>query len=464
MRPLSQSLRWWHIVMLVMVLVTLVAVAVLIALRGAGRAHYHEVIAGLKGAGHPVSVDDLLALAPTVDRGRQAAWDAWQKAYTTGAGRATSLAERLGRHQLAYDAWIAGTGSPPNQVEDIILASAADFAAALPPLRGDGLVLSGYGWMAEDLPVGRRRMPFTSAMRLPNLLCVRELALWLRHATAVATDPRPSLADLDALNAAMARPVTLIDAMIALALADIRDRTYVDLALLDRLPDAERQHWLAEPCRHLALLADAIDGESVLMAMAAAEMLEVESLELVSGWEKSMASLRLWITGHRDCARMAEVEVHAAQRLRGQRLDTWNDGPAFNDQLGILGRICMPNLTESAITALQADARHRMTRLAVMLIGMERRGGLPADQAALRAALGDADLLAPAGDHLHLLYEALTADRFRVVVDPASPLPDFDDPKRMGKRTLMAGAPPAKEPLVWLRGQDIELRVPTTAP
>ena len=120
----------------------------------------------------------------------------------------------------------------------------------------------------------------------------------------------------------------------------------------------------------------------------------------------------------------------------------------------------IPNLLESCISALEADAAQRRARLAVRVLGLARAGGLPADQAALLTALGDQAALAPTGDHLWLRYERLSDTRFRVIVDPASPAPDFDMPGRMAGRTVKSGTPAAPEPLVWNRNAQIELPVP----
>ena len=113
--------------------------------------------------------------------------------------------------------------------------------------------------------------------------------------------------------------------------------------------------------------------------------------------------------------------------------------------------------------ALQSDADHRMARLAVHVIGLHRMGMMPTTQEALVVALGNDHALAPAGDHLHLRYEVPAPDRFRFVIDPASPLPNFDDPGRMPKRSQTAGTPAAKEPFVWsARSGSIEIQLTPT--
>lgn len=267
----------------------------------------------------------------------------------------------------------------------------------------------------------------------------------------------------------MKRPATLIDAMIAIAVAKIRDRTYGDLTLRGRLPDDFKQRWLAESSRSLALAGDGFEGESVLTGMGAAAMVDVASIAEVypgwSHWRNLPMGLSMWLNGSADCALMVDLETHIAQRLRGERPDLWPAWHVIEPRLGALGRIAIPNLFESCITALQADALHRMARIAVRVIDASRMNGLPIDQSALQAFLGGPDELSPTGDHLHLRYEIPAQGRFRLVIDPASPLPNFDDPSRMKSRTTWAGAPPAKEPLVWNTGVAgvIEVHLPAPA-
>lgn len=460
--PRRLRLRWWHLALIAIALSLAAAVTTAGVWRAMNRAHYQRVVDDLRAAGKPASVDDLVALAPAVDRGVQEAWDAWQKSLTSGGAFAKQeLQNDLAKHQAAWDAWVTGGGPRPDAVATIIATHAPRFAAALPLLRHGDLVATGFGFMAVDLPPGKRRMPFTTSMRIANLFACRELGLWLRHSALLADDPTQHLADLDAIHAALQRPASLIDGMIALSVGEQRDRAYLELALLGRLPEAARRAWLGEESHCLRLVADAFTGESVMMGMGAAAMFDSEGPEGFTGKGNWPFAVRLWVSGYRDCAIMVECETHIAQRLRGERADTWPSWEQIEARgLGPLAHIAFPNLHEAAVSSLHADAVQRGARLAVRVIGLARAGTLPADQAALLAALGDPGALSPTGDHLHLRYEVPAPGRFRLVVDPGSPLPNFDDPKRMPERTKAVGTPPAKEPLVWQRHGLIEIRVP----
>jgi hypothetical protein len=436
-----------------------------------GHAHYVRVVQQLKDQGLPASIDDYIALAPPVNAGLQDQWDAWQKSIVNSNTPAEpELNSVLKKYQKEWDLWVTGNGPRPSDIEAAVELSTSRYAPAVPLLRQGGLVLGGFGWIAQDLPPEKRREPFTSAIRQPNLLTIREVAEWLHHSTMLAKDPLPHLADLDAFHTAMKRPATLIDASIAIMLASIRDRTYVELMLQGRLPDDFRQRWLSESCDAMHMIGDAAVGESILYGGMSCKIL-VDNMPLwgftdshfldYRQWKQSPLVLHIWLTGYNDCALSVEFQAHITQRLRDQTTNVWPDFNEMVSRFGPLGgRFLGPNMQEAAIMALQSDADHRMARLAVHVIGLHRMGMMPTTQEALVVALGNDHALAPAGDHLHLRYEVPAPDRFRFVIDPASPLPNFDDPGRMPKRSQTAGTPAAKEPFVWsARSGSIEIQL-----
>ena len=466
MKPISFSLRWWHIVIVAVVLLLAALVSAAFIWRAMGHAHYVRVVQQLKDQGLPASIDDYITLAPPVNAGLQDQWDAWQKSIENSPSSVEpELNTVVKKYQKEWDLWVSGNGLRPNIIEAAIESSAARYAPALPLLRQGGLVLSSFGWIAQDLPPGKRRQPFTGAIRAPNLLATRGLANWLHHSAVLAKDPLPHLTDLDALHTALNLPATLIDACIAIALTDIRDRTYVELMIQGRLPDDFRQRWLSESCDAMYMIGDAAVGESIICGgMSYKGLLDEMPLSYYGGWKRSPFVLHVWLTGYNDCALSVEFQNHVAQRLRNQKITSWPDIDEMVSQLGPLGKMFCPNMQEVAIMALQSDADHRMARLAVHVIELHRMGIMPTTQEALVTALGNDHALAPAGDHLHLRYEVPAPDRFRFVIDLASPLPNFDDPGRMLKRTKTAGTSAAKEPFVWsARSGSIEILLAPTS-
>lgn len=459
--------RWWHWLLFAAAFVLLMVFTVLFALRTTGRADYQRVSTDLRAKGKVATIDEFIAQAPAVDIKLQEAWHSW-------SGTAPDYPELSGQ-TFKRDDWVRyvlGEAPAPTTVLQEIEDRRAQMQVARDLLQDPRLLVSAYGWLAHDLPPGKRSLPHTAAIRLPNLLHTRSLATWLHHAACTEADPKPALDDLDRFHRALSRPASLIDAMIWTAIAAIRNDTYLHLVLLDRLPTTNRDAWLAEDCRLVAGVADGYDAERVLFNDGWAQMgedtsifrsfstLQISHLETGFGtvpadeW-KEWLSLRwlysgpwAWATIHHDCAVTAEVEALISARLRGETLTPIPDWSVILPRYRGYGVIAMPNLLESGITALDAEARHRMYRVAVTLIADVPTSGLPTDVAALAQRLGNRHWLAPAGDHLHLTYERLSPERFRVLVSPTSPVPNFDGPGRLTIRTAAFGTPPDKRSLV----------------
>lgn len=458
--PWSRRRRGWLIAVGIVVVPILGALTLAVMYRADGHRRYQAQVAIDRAQGRMATVSDFVARAPPVDRAQQQAWETWSNGYAQTWDASTS-------DNAAWDAWIAGGKERPTAIADLVEERRAGFLPALDVLRRGGLALSIRGWVATKLPPGRRRVEDILAVHAPSLLSVRDLATWLRHAAVLAEDPRPHLADLEALLAAMEQPATLIEALIAMGVADLRDRAHLDLALRGRLDPDAATGWLREGSPALAMMASGFAGERALLVDASAASAEDLGLfemdptldPSVLGVPRWRAHLETWVRGLSDCAVLADYEGHWSDRLRGLRPDAPPHQAMVARRLGLLGRMSVQNLVHVAGTALEADARDRMARLAVRIVAHAWRDGLPADHEALLTRLGSADC-SPAGDHLHLRYERLGSDRFRLAVDPASPLPDFDDPTRMPERSKALGAPPSTAPLVRSRAGGIELQVP----
>jgi hypothetical protein len=470
---LRLTIQWWHwLVFVLAVLVTLI-LATLLSLRSIGRGEYQQIITDLLAQKKIATIDDFVAHAPKVDEALQEEWNTWSK-------RSLDYPD-YNRHNFDSKTWIAyvmeASAVPPKLLEELN-DKRPEMEPARLLLQRPELVISSLGWIAQDLPPHKRRLPNTSATRMPNLLAHRALATWLHHEACINPDPVAALDDLDRLHAAFRRPGFLIDAMIWVAIANIRNEAYLHLALLGRLPEANRRAWLAESCELVLGVADAFDGEracfndswvrwvdemSLINSFHDGRMITSTSTSLSGSttpwWDPQWlySGPRLWCTSHHDCAIAAELEAAISARLRGETATPFPDWTAIRPRLWGYGSIAMPNLVESAITALEADARHRMFRLAVTIIDQVKADGLPIDRDNLIRRLGGLDLLTPAGDHLHLTYECLGDDRFRLVVSPTSPLPNFDAPGRNAGRSQAFGKPPFKDPLVTRHHLEIQL-------
>lgn len=454
-------IRWWMIAVATIVVLGLGTLAVGV-IRADGKRRYQAQVAAEQAQGRVATVADFVNQAPPVDRTLQRAWAAWSTAHANASGWTDPQYDRA-----AWNHWLAAGGEPPALIAATIEQRRADLDPALALLRRGGLVLSARGWAAAELPTGRRTVHDVTRMPTPNLLAVRDLASWLGYAAVLAEDPAMHLADLDALRTALDQPGTLIDAMITIAIADIRNRAYVDVALRGGLTEQCAAAWLGERPRSLDLVAEGIDGERALFIDGTAAWVGESTLFDLdrngtlnhsgpSGW---LSHLDIWVRGLNDCARMAEHHLHHADRLRGLRPDAPLHSSSMQAKLGALGRLGMASLSQCSLTAREADAGERMARLALRVLMLARQSGLPPDHTALETAMGTAECR-PVGDRLRLRYEPLGTDRFRITIDPASPLLDFDDPTRMKARSSAAGTPRAREILVWVRSRIIELPIP----
>lgn len=459
--------RWWHWLLLGVVFIVLILWAVLFTLRSAGRTDYQRVATDLRTKGKTVTIDEFIAQAPTVDTGLQEAWHRW-------SSTAPDYPELSGS-TFKRDEWILyvlGEGPVSATVLQEIEDRRIRMQVARDLLQDPRLLVSAFGWLAQDLPPGKRSLPHTAAIRLPNLLSTRSLATWLHHAACTEADPKPALDDLDRFHRALSRPASLIDAMIWTAIAAISNDTYLHLALLGRLPVTNRDAWLAEDCHLITGVADGFEAERILFTHGWIQMgedtsffgsfwaLRISHLDIgfsvapADEWKEWLSFRWLysgpwaWATIHHDGAVTAEYSAHISARLRGETMTPVPDWTVIQPRYRGYGAMGIPNLLEGGITALEADARHRMYRIAVTLIADAHVRDLPADASALAQRLSGRDWLSPAGDRLHLTYEQLGPDRFRLLVSPTSPVPNFDGPGRLTLRAAAFGTPPDKRPLV----------------
>lgn len=459
-------LRWWHWLVLMFVCLLVLLVTVVLALRWHGEQRYAQALAGLKAQGKPATVDDMIAAAPPVDEAVQERWRRW----------AASAPHYPSYSKTIFDDWndfVSGTGPAPTHIltEGDLHRDTMESARQI--LRHGTLVLGVAGSMRRISPAGSRT--FVQVMSLGNssldLISVRTLATWLRHQACLSGDPTMVLNDLDRLLRSGETPCSLLDAMTVIAVAEIRDETYRDLALLGRLPSTLRNAWLAERPRHQEWIARGFDAERALFNDAWAEQIRRMSWSTAifttdpfgSGAPEPWNPLYvfggtwMWCTSVGDCAVMAETEAHIAARLRRERSDPIpQDG--VDHMWFVIGKITLPNMLTSASYGVNQIVGHRLNRLSVMLLD-QSAGGLPGDEQDLIARFGQ--VLDLGDDHLRLRYEWLADDRFRLVVDPTTAVPNIVDASMITGWSKDFGRPASGDPLVIRRGS-IELRVPAT--
>ncbi len=276
--------RWWAILIGAGLVLVLGAIAFVALQRASGRRAYAAQITADRIAGRMSTVDDFVARAPAVDPAVQQAWTTWSDAASASWTMPTY-------DQAGWDRWIVGAGPRPETIVRIVEERRATMSPALELLRG-GVLLSGYGWAATDLPPGRRTVADVTRLHLPNLLVLRDHATWLAYAAVLADDPTAHLGDLTRLLAAMDHPATLIDAMMMLMVAGVRDNAHLELAMRGTLPDQASVRFLAEPPRSLERLAAAYAGDRALylprgppgseLAMGSPRLCDIDLCRLVS--------------------------------------------------------------------------------------------------------------------------------------------------------------------------------------
>ncbi len=444
--PILRRMHWWRrtaIVTLIMILA--VGTSELIERRIGSIRYVHE-IAALKAAGRPTTIDDFVALAPPVDAMRQDEWKGWEDSVV----KQNLLIDydRTGE----WNEWIAGIrDSPPRNVRANLERGREMVDEARRIMSRGPLFLGVYGWAAHDLPPGRRDFPsiMELAVREPNLMTVRYLAEWLRRDAQFADPPDGDLAALNFMHEAMSRCGTCVDAMVAGILEEIRDGCYIELAIAGRLPASARQHWLAEPEHALAQMADGVRGNRLLFVAGIAQKLtENFNISECDHWLDLPRYAVHWIFGLQDCALMTEYDARLEARLSlGSSSPPLGMAVVIPQLHDFMMTIVDPFYSMGNIALDHANA-HRIARLAVLILTANRAGmPLPMDQAALLNQLGDPDALAPSPERLRLIYERPAPDRFRFTVDPCSPIPNFDDPALLPKRSREARTKPSTRPL-----------------
>jgi hypothetical protein len=474
-KPMHLNLRWWHWLLLILGFILTIVFVILLSLRSMGRSDYQRVIADIRAQGKIATLDEFIASAPAVDIALQDEWDLWSKhapefPVSISAGKSIDY--------KAWEKYILGQGSVPSDVLADLNSTRAQFEPALRMLRTGKLVTTAFGWIAQDLPPEKRAQQPGLEIRIPSLLTCRSLTNWLHHEACTAADPSIALADLRHLHRAMQRSACLIDSMIAIAIGSIRDQAYLHLQLLGRLPEAERIRWCEESSDYLHDVAAGFDGERAWFIdgecrwMDAMNLLESFALEKPPTLVFSQSPptefdfSRLyygpitWSTTRHDAAITAPVEARIARRLRGETTESISTIQSSAVGYWGFGGMGLLNLIECGITAIEPDANHRITRLAVRILAQSRIHGLPTDEADLCQKFNDPLLLTPSGDHLHLRYERLADDRFRLVVSPTSPVSNIDDPKRMAERSKTFGQPPSKDSTAMQTRTALEIPLP----
>lgn len=437
----------------------LIAAAVAYARRTAGTDHLDDVLARHRDAGLGAGPGDLRAEAPRADPDRQERLHAWWKGDTV-ALHSSLPANRMDAYAFDGD-------------EDALEAMRTDLAAwrvpmsELEALMEEGpLTFSAMGYIRQDLPEEGITLSQAAAVRFPNIMALRRAVDGLGQAALVEADSRRPLVLLDRLEDGLAPSGALIDALIAVAIHDMRDTAYLRAQVLGVLPDDLRDAWRAE-APSSERIAEGVRGERLLfVAPLAEELRKGGALSTGSDWIHGEAGMwdrlrgraDLWLDGPADLADLLDVLAEVEESLRDPRPATGTR--ARYDALlarSRLLRVSMANLPAVVTTGVHSRARHRAMRLVSHLVELRRAGeALPATEDELvRAVPEAAALLAEGPLDLRLRYERPAEHVPRVSVDPASRVPAMAE---IDLAESPYGQPPRDQLPRWVRlGVEVDL-------
>jgi hypothetical protein len=316
--------------------------------------------------------------------------------------------------------------------------------------REGPVVVSLLGWLSADFKDPSQIGSTESIMsRTPNLLTLRGLANALATEARLEADPRPSLADLDALITATAHPGGVIDAMVLVHIQRIRDSAYLEATL--RGTDVEP--WLQDCPSTLALLADGFIGERACLGGGLAQD-AMQSRGLASGQTTQsnpffsrvrewMKTRHYWFTLAYDARFVLETYSMAEDMCRTGVDRTKPNLLKLHDPwfstFHPISALSLSNFAEAGTTAALAEVSARQYRLAALLVRHWRKDRFlpePAHWADPQAHR----LLAAQGLGPALIYERLSDTCLRISIDPHAPANDLLPAGRMNPVTTCTGA------------------------
>ncbi len=457
---------WVHWTIAVLLIVAATPVTLAVAWRQAGKAAFNGALAAQRSRGVETTLDEFIDSAAVVDADRQRRFHIWlDRVQASGM-------EPIALDDVQVDDWLRD-GVPP--------AALGLWLGRWRALMHDGRLLlregpitdGTLGYIAADFPPGRRQVPEIYSARMSMLMQVRPIAQWLAL-EAQGRNDSDAASDLDAFMTTLDRPGTILDAIIAMVVCDVRDEAYLRLIAAGWLSPSSAARWFEEPSPHLRWLADGWRGERLMWLVpstlfdqrepwAAAEDNPLLNDEPI--WRQR---IRQYAFTQADAALLLDMYVAIEGRLR-------RDGTPWPDHASVRRRLHGPmadsivNLIECCQTAAMYAANHRCARLAGRVLVHARAHGVPTDHAACVAAIG-AEAFASDGDHLAMIYERLTPTRFRITIDPTAPMPDVVDAARfagphchLGKSPRLLGSS-GKMRLVDLQKCSAEVDVPPLNP
>lgn len=446
LQPARRRWPWWLTGLVVLGSLLLLLVGIAVGFRQIGITRWREACAAERAARRLSSVAEIVAGLGHLDHTEQQAWQ--HHIDGIDAGPHGPAWERFENDLLGddrYDHWSAtAQGELPAELRALHEACRAsvDETLALLTTRVDPCVNGGL------LLLGPGEPPWHA--HIMSLRVSRNVATWLAMDVVLAAEATPALRRLDAFVAAHAQAGILIDAMILVALIDIRDEAWLRAVRKGRLHPRQAVEWMPPPVPLRPLGQRAMQGERLLFLVPLVDYCINDGsgvgIGLSTGWQGRLSGLTASWWAPRDGLVALELSQHWDNWFTDPHLPPpqWAD---YKDRFWVRSYVFFSfSSEESVITLIEHEARQHATRLALDLLARQAEGqALPADQAALDALLPGA--CAPAPFRVGLAYER-AASGFRFSVDVATPaiLPGQAGRYARLRRVLADAANPEPEP------------------
>jgi hypothetical protein len=435
----------------------IVGFGLLLLSRASSASRLERVLEDHRARGIGTSFDDLARSLPDVDAALQERIWAWLK---QGEGE-----DSAGGNEAWY---LEGKAQPPENVRrwhDDFRPQAEAFVALL---SDDRAVVTSAGWLPADRAKSAGIPVFERQARVPNFARIFAVVGWLETAALREPDLETHLDSLDRMRLSVRPVASILDAMVGAWVDRKRDRAYACLALRGSLSPERLKRWSEEQPDPEARIADGLRAERLTHWVDVARgLLDGRSAsEVVAGgrvrpdpadlWEKR---IRPWYAAESDCADFLELHAAAEGYFRGTvGAKEVREKTERAEGVGWPFDLARPSVAPFATSAVGLRAAHRMARV-VARIAADAGSGHPLPEAHEEAAewLGESAGLLGAGKwDVALRYTRTARDRFRVEIDPATPVPDLVDRQQLLPGRDFASA----APIVWLE-HGIEVGIPT---
>ncbi len=328
-----------------------------------------------------------------------------------------------------------GASIPPG-INDALEASKELFREGIEFLRRPNLVLSSVGSNATELGVEE----FMRESRAESALVSRSLddfTDWLQiRSLSPDQDATVWLLLLDRLVDANAPSGSLLDAFFFARHCAARDKAYLAGIIHGAITDESASAWFNAPSVAFKRYAEGLRADRIVFWPRLLETSSATRREWMGIWWKIRSVLERdaspvawdrvvsttdWLTLPSDCARAIRSLYRLERRLEGDlSVDVSQVAVDCSSMSSVYGRILGPDIAGLSAAVLALDTSHRIIRLAGRIyLDRKTSGELPPDDASL--AKRWPNLYSAPGDRLGIRYEKLSADQFRIAVDPRSP-------------------------------------------